>query len=174
MLPAHTSSYGLQHRPLQLKALLPTSLACSSTSLVPAVLPKMAPESGMPKITHQQRNVNLFALAGRNAPKLDALQDLPTGMHLIGVGRPSDEVAGKCMPARACTCCPFDLLQRWKSAVDWTKADWAKVEVIFKCGTGKDAPTNQELQASSRLRPILGPTSCLAACCVLFSALVWQ
>ncbi|KAA6427928.1 MAG: D-isomer specific 2-hydroxyacid dehydrogenase [Trebouxia sp. A1-2] len=51
----------------------------------------MAPESGMPKITHQQRNVNLFALAGRNAPKLDALQDLPTGMHLIGVGRPSDE-----------------------------------------------------------------------------------
>jgi len=55
----------------------------------------------MPKVNPQHRNINLFALAGRDAPKLEALQDLPTGMHLIGVGRPSDEVAGKCIAARS-------------------------------------------------------------------------
>ena len=126
----------------------------------------MAPESSMPKVTHQQRNVNLFALTGRNAPNLNALQDLPAGMHLIGVGRPSEEVAGKCMPARVCTCCPFDLLRWWITAVEWTDEDWAKVEVIFKCGTGKDAPTNQELQASSIPRANVGPNSFLVACFV--------
>lgn len=110
LLPAYTSSYCLQHWHLQLSTLLLTSSAWSSISFVPAVLPKMAPESSVPKVNHQQRNVNLFALAGRHAPKLDALQHLPRGMHLIGVGRPSDGVAGKCMPARVCMCCPFDLL----------------------------------------------------------------
>lgn len=136
----------------------------------------MAPESSMPKVNQQQRNVNLFALAGRGAPKLDALQDLPTAMHLIGVGRPSDEVAGKCMPARVCTCRPFDLLRQRTTAVDWTNEDWAKVEVIFKCGTGKDAPTNQELQASNTLQThcrtnllpggLPGGLLCVA-CCVI-------
>ncbi len=110
LLPAYKSSYCLQHWHLQLSTLLLTSSAWSSISFVPAVLPKMAPESSVPKVNHQQRNVNLFALAGRHAPKLDALQHLPRGMHLIGVGRPSDGVAGKCMPARVCMCCPFDLL----------------------------------------------------------------
>lgn len=28
----------------------------------------------------------------------------------------------------------------------WSKDDWAKVEVLLKCGTGKDASTKQELQ----------------------------
>ena len=46
--------------------------------------------------------------------------------------------------------------------------DWGKVEVIFKCGVGKDAPTQQELQVNTAketcipasLRPLL-PTLCL-------------
>ena len=29
---------------------------------------------------------------------------------------------------------------------EWSKEDWAKVEVLLKCGTGKDASTKQELQ----------------------------
>ena len=29
---------------------------------------------------------------------------------------------------------------------DWSKEDWAKVKVLLKCGTGKDASTKQELQ----------------------------
>lgn len=29
---------------------------------------------------------------------------------------------------------------------DWSKQDWAKVKVLLKCGTGKDASTKQELQ----------------------------
>ena len=131
----------------------------------------MAPESSMPKVNQQQRNVNLFALAGRGAPKVDALQGLPTGMHLIGVGRPSDEVAGKCMPARVCMCCPFDLLRQRTTAVDWTHEDWAKVEVIFKCGTGNAAqermlPRIKNCRQAIHFRHTVGPTSCLEACFV--------
>ena len=31
---------------------------------------------------------------------------------------------------------------------DWTKEDWGKVEVLLKCGTGKDASSKQELQVN--------------------------
>ena len=62
----------------------------------------MAPESSLPQVDHRQRDVNLFALAGRNAPRLKELQHLPAGMRLIGVGRPSDEVAGNRMLLLVC------------------------------------------------------------------------
>ena len=54
----------------------------------------MAPESQL-QVDQRPPNVNLFALAGRSAPRLKELQTLPAGMCLIGIGRPSDEVAGK-------------------------------------------------------------------------------
>ncbi|KAL3163262.1 hypothetical protein ABBQ32_009659 [Trebouxia sp. C0010 RCD-2024] len=43
-------------------------------------------------------------------------------MRLLATGRPGQELA------------------------DWSKEDWGRVEVLLKCGTGKDASTKQELQ----------------------------
>ena len=58
----------------------------------------MAPESDWPSPDdHQQgpRHVNLYALAGTNAPRLKELEHLPEGFKLIGVGKPTIEAAGK-------------------------------------------------------------------------------
>lgn len=38
--------------------------------------------------------VELFVLSGRGAPELDELSNLPDGMHLLGTGRPDQEVKG--------------------------------------------------------------------------------
>ncbi|KAL3131826.1 hypothetical protein ABBQ38_007540 [Trebouxia sp. C0009 RCD-2024] len=64
----------------------------------------------------------LLVLSGRDAPELKELTNLPDGMRLLATGRPGQELA------------------------DWSKEDWGRVEVLLKCGTGKDASTKQELQ----------------------------
>ncbi|KAL3163260.1 hypothetical protein ABBQ32_009659 [Trebouxia sp. C0010 RCD-2024] len=64
----------------------------------------------------------LLVLSGREAPELKELTNLPDGMRLLATGRPGQELA------------------------DWSKEDWGRVEVLLKCGTGKDASTKQELQ----------------------------
>ena len=101
----------------------------------------MAPETSLPQADQHPRSVNLFALAGRGAPRLRELENLPEGYKLIGVGRPGIEVAGTCllMPrvhARAA--------KQYKGTAvmtaDWTPSDWSKVEVIFKCGTERTLP----------------------------------
>ena len=55
----------------------------------------MAPESGFRQADQHRRDVNLFAFGGQDGPRLKELQNLPEGFRLIGVGRPSEEVAGK-------------------------------------------------------------------------------
>ena len=58
---------------------------------------KMAPESHWPSNDdhqYEKRHVNLYALAGSNAPRLKELENLPEGFKLIGVGKPTVEAAG--------------------------------------------------------------------------------
>ncbi len=48
--------------------------------------------------TPASRKVNMFVLAGPEAPKLEELVDVPEGMSVIGMGRPSKEFAGERAP----------------------------------------------------------------------------
>ena len=43
----------------------------------------------------KQGDVELFVLSGRGAPELDELTNLPTGVHLLGTGRPDQELKGE-------------------------------------------------------------------------------
>ncbi|KAA6429132.1 MAG: D-isomer specific 2-hydroxyacid dehydrogenase [Trebouxia sp. A1-2] len=72
--------------------------------------------------SHGKSDVELFVLSGREAPELKELVHLPSGMHLLSTGRQDVELK------------------------DWSKSDWEKVQVLLKCGTGKDASSKQELQ----------------------------
>ena len=99
----------------------------------------------------KQGDVELFVLSGRGAPELDELTNLPNGVHLLGTGRPDQELKGaqqrsardtyKLALSRIDACSSFP--------TGWSKADWEKVQVLLKCGTGKDASTKQELQVTS-------------------------
>lgn len=66
--------------------------------------------------------VNLFLLAGPDAPDVEELMSLPEGMSIVGTGRPRKECAG------------------------WTDQQWAQVAIVFREGTGKTAATKEELQ----------------------------
>ena len=41
------------------------------------------------------------------------------------------------------------LLNFGNDGTGWSKEDWQKIEVLLKCGTGKDASTKQELQVNT-------------------------
>lgn len=100
----------------------------------------------------QQRKdgIQLFVLSGPGAPELQELNNLPVDFKLLGTGRPDQE----CKSTQLSLCnlqqTIHPLIQRPKcsllSHTGWSKQDWSKVEVLLKCGTGKDASTKQELQ----------------------------
>lgn len=94
--------------------------------------------------SHGKSDVELFVLSGREAPELKELVNLPSGMHLLSTGRPDMELKGarsETSPARFSRRCGFS-----HDCADWSKSDWEKVQVLLKCGTGKDASSKQELQ----------------------------
>lgn len=96
-----------------------------------------------------QTGVNLLVLAGRNAHStMLFLQSLPQGMHVLGVGCPSTELAGRTLLLEL----PEQVDKHsecWLCNADWTAADWAKVEVIYKCGEGDAVVPKEELQAQT-------------------------
>ena len=46
-------------------------------------------------------------------------------------------------------CMPQLVKQANSCSTGWSKQDWQKVQVLLKCGTGKDASSKQELQVKS-------------------------
>lgn len=49
----------------------------------------------MMPVSPKERMINLYLLAGPEAPTVEELMDLPAGMSVVGIGRPSKECAGE-------------------------------------------------------------------------------
>ncbi len=53
-----------------------------------------SPRSSVMVSSKGQSDIELFVLSGRDAPELQELTNLPSGVHLLGTGRPDVELKG--------------------------------------------------------------------------------
>ena len=96
--------------------------------------------------SHSRDNIQLFVLSGADAPELKGLSNLPQGVKLLGTGRPEIECKSKTSAHASLRLCTLEHVHLCQLRAGWGQKDWSKVEVLLKCGTGKDASTKQELQ----------------------------
>ena len=69
--------------------------ACQANNAKKQFVPCIEKRQCMMQPVSKERTVNVFLLAGPDAPTVKELMDLPPGMSVVGVGRPNKECAGE-------------------------------------------------------------------------------